>query len=84
MSFSLSEAFAHSFLLFPFYTTRHTLGEYSFIPGVTTDSLGLLSEPSLLTSASASPTVLGFALQEQDSHVIPPGDSHVTVTHHPQ
>ena len=84
MSFSLSEAFCTLISTVSFYTTRHTLGEYSFIPGVTTDSLGLLSEPSLLTSASASPTVLGFALQEQDSHVIPPGDSHVTVTHHPQ
>ena len=84
MSFSLSEAFCTLISTVSFYTTRHTLGEYSFIPGVTTDSLGLFSEPSLLTSASASPTVLGFALQEQDSHVIPPGDSHVTVTHHPQ
>ena len=57
-----------SFYIHQTYT--HTLGEYSFIPGVTTESLGRLSEPSLLTSARASPTVLGRVLQGQDRHVM--------------
>lgn len=67
--------------MYPASLTPHTRGEYSFIPGVTTDSLGLLSEPSLLTSASASPTVLGLALHAEDSHVISEDDGHLTVTY---
>ena len=67
--FTRSQCTYFLFLMYPASLTPHTRGEYSFIPGVTTDSLGLLSEPSLLTSASASPTVLGLALQAEDSHV---------------